>query len=782
MADHGWRITGRPALRPVLVALALHLVAVGSHARLEGSPHIAPFGFIPDEERRALFALYHSTNGAGWTRSANWLGSPGTESSWFGVTVTADHVTAIDLSANNLTGTLPAELGDLRSLHSLNLAFNDLQGPIPHELGNLTQLVDLELGGNMFVGVIPTSLGNLASLVTLDLQGNHLGGAVPAELSNLTALTSLRLASNRLRGALPQGLTGLVGLVDGQSDIRWNALWTDDTSLATFLDRKQQGGDWRSTQTVQPRNPAPRVANITHDTIRLEWTPTAYTADPGYYEVAYSLTPGGPYNLPALPLVTNDKSTSTLVVPNLMPVTPYYFVVRTATRPHVSNANLVVSEDSIEVPVITRGAPFDVLSPSLTVDPLPAVVYSPVIAVSGTATDSGSGETGISRVSVNGVDAAGPPVSGWATVNWSVSYRLTPGLNLLSILAYDGYDSPSIATPAQEFRNVEYIPCFTLLLTHVGSGGDPAAIPASSPGCALGEYLPGEAISVTASPSAGWTVHGWAGTNDDRSRANTNTLTMPGAAHQVSVEYADLNHLFYVIDGFGGVHAGGASPPLTPPTPYWQTDVGVDLELAPTGAYVLDALGGVHAGGGAPVITPATPYFGFAAARDLELWSAGYFVLDHNGIVHAGGGLAPVGQANIAPPAAAIDLEWSGSAHYILDDHGEVHATGGAPPISPGTPHFGFDIARDLEFLVTGGMYVLDGYGGVHAGGGATPVDPAMAPPYFDFDIAEDLEVVATGLYVLDAMGGVHAGAGAPLLTGRTPYFGFDIARDLELR
>ena len=46
---------------------------------------------------------------------------------------------------------------------------------------------------------------------------------------------------------------------------------------------------------------------------------------------------------------------------------------------------------------------------------------------------------------------------------------------------------------------------------------------------------------------------------------------------------------------------------------------GVDLELAATGFYVLDGLGGVHAGGGAPLLNPATPYFGFDITRDLEL-------------------------------------------------------------------------------------------------------------------------------------------------------------------
>jgi len=37
------------------------------------------------------------------------------------------------------------------------------------------------------------------------------------------------------------------------------------------------------------------------------------------------------------------------------------------------------------------------------------------------------------------------------------------------------------------------------------------------------------------------------------------------------------------------------------------------------GFYVLDRFGGLHAGGGAPVLLPGTPYFGFDVAHDLEL-------------------------------------------------------------------------------------------------------------------------------------------------------------------
>ena len=114
----------------------------------------------------------------------------------------------------------------------------------------------------------------------------------------------------------------------------------------------------------------------------------------------------------------------------------------------------------------------------------------------------------------------------------------------------------------------------------------------------------------------------------------------------------------YVLDGFGGVHAGDGAPTMSPATPYFGFDVAVDMELAANGYYVLDALGGVHAGGGALLMAPPTPYFGFPAAANLELNSTGYYVLDTFGIVHAGGG---------------------------------------APAIASPTPYFGFDVARDLE-------------------------------------------------------------------------------------
>ncbi len=79
--------------------------------------------------------------------------------------------------------------------------------------------------------------------------------------------------------------------------------------------------------------------------------------------------------------------------------------------------------------------------------------------------------------------------------------------------------------------------CYQLSLTHTGQGTNPTAAPANSAGCAAGRYVAGAAISLTALPAAGWRVAGWGGTADDAATTLTNSLTMPAAAHTVSVHY-----------------------------------------------------------------------------------------------------------------------------------------------------------------------------------------------------------------------------------------------------
>jgi hypothetical protein len=82
--------------------------------------------------------------------------------------------------------------------------------------------------------------------------------------------------------------------------------------------------------------------------------------------------------------------------------------------------------------------------------------------------------------------------------------------------------------------------CYTLSRTHTGQGSNPTASPPNSTGCAAGQYTAGQAISLTAAPTAGHRVKNWSGTANNASLAATNSLTMPAASHTVSVAYEPI--------------------------------------------------------------------------------------------------------------------------------------------------------------------------------------------------------------------------------------------------
>ena len=162
--------------------------------------------------RAALVALYNATDGARWKDNTNWL-SEAPVGEWHGVTTdTGGHVTEVSLYDNQLTGPIPAELGNLPGLQSLILYANQLTGPIPPELGDLANLQELNLSGNQLDGAIPPELGNLTGLQSLILIQNELIGPIPPELGNLASLQLLALDINRLSGEIPPELGNLANL------------------------------------------------------------------------------------------------------------------------------------------------------------------------------------------------------------------------------------------------------------------------------------------------------------------------------------------------------------------------------------------------------------------------------------------------------------------------------------------------------------------------------------------------------------------------------------------
>ena len=165
----------------------------------------------------ALIEFYRATEGHSWERNDNWSVSPEAPTAeeldmWFGVTVSNNRVTRLELDRNSVKGSLPASLSRLSALEVLSLPRNDLTGPIPPELGNMSTLRVLGLHENALTGPIPAELGNLSDLGLLILSGNALTGSIPPELGKLSALVSLNLQHNALSGAIPVELRGLTAL------------------------------------------------------------------------------------------------------------------------------------------------------------------------------------------------------------------------------------------------------------------------------------------------------------------------------------------------------------------------------------------------------------------------------------------------------------------------------------------------------------------------------------------------------------------------------------------
>ncbi|XP_047067081.1 receptor kinase-like protein Xa21 [Lolium rigidum] len=123
-----------------------------------------------------------------------------------------DKMTALqilDLSSNNLSGSIPSSLGNVslsRSLERINLGNNQIVGTIPVEIFNLRNLQLLALDQNLLTGVIPSAIGNLGQLFVLTLAGNKFSGQIPLTIGNLSRLNRLHLDRNTLSGNIPTTL------------------------------------------------------------------------------------------------------------------------------------------------------------------------------------------------------------------------------------------------------------------------------------------------------------------------------------------------------------------------------------------------------------------------------------------------------------------------------------------------------------------------------------------------------------------------------------------------
>ena len=135
-------------------------------------------GLVADCE--TLLALRDDLRG---TATLNWSAETSIRR-WSGVLISGapPRVTRIWLWSSSLSGRVPAGLGKLTALTSLDLHDNELSGAIPPELGSLSQLQTLHLNKNKLTGSIPAELEQLSQLQWVTLAGNTLEGCVPPKL------------------------------------------------------------------------------------------------------------------------------------------------------------------------------------------------------------------------------------------------------------------------------------------------------------------------------------------------------------------------------------------------------------------------------------------------------------------------------------------------------------------------------------------------------------------------------------------------------------------------
>mmetsp|Transcript_2044 Transcript_2044/g.2374 ORF Transcript_2044/g.2374 Transcript_2044/m.2374 type:complete len:1925 (-) Transcript_2044:293-6067(-) len=230
------------------------------------SPTISPTVVDSDSsttpERSILENLFKTCGGERWTRSQNWVNINAHVCTWTGIACNKNlHVTIVDLSDNNLIGTLYAEqlchlpllktlrldnnsilftfdginkCTALRSIDLSNTGLISLEGigeathlkevyaksndlgmsskPIPPEVFKMEYLEELNLDYNSFRGELPETIGNLHRIRLFSIVSNLLSGEIPTSIGNLTDLVTLRLSENKLSGAIPSNFEVLTKL------------------------------------------------------------------------------------------------------------------------------------------------------------------------------------------------------------------------------------------------------------------------------------------------------------------------------------------------------------------------------------------------------------------------------------------------------------------------------------------------------------------------------------------------------------------------------------------
>ena len=422
------------------------------------------------------------------------------------------------------------------------------------------------------------------------------------------------------------------------------------------------------------------------------------------------------------------------------------------------------------------------------------------------------GGNGVSSYTVTASPGGGTATVGGTVLNATVSGLTTGTSYTFTVTATNSVGAGPSSAPSNAVVPVA-VPDPPANVSAV-SGNLSATVSWSAPANTGGSAITG--YTVTSTPaSASVTVPGTA------TQAVVPSLT--GPSYQFSVTATNATgpslasaassavtpypfHAMYTLDGFGGLHADGASLPAHW-SGYWANwKIARAGALLPdsSGGYVMDGFGGLHAFSVGGNLMPAAPTgFGYwpnwDIARDLVLLPAATASQPQGYTMDGFGGLHPFGGAP-APHFSAYWPNWDiakrmvllgdGTGGYVMDGFGGLHPFAvGSNPMPPAITNFGYwpnwNIARDIALLPgstaanVSGM-TIDGWGGVHPFGNASAVSGFAYWPGWDIARTIRLSPLSTPSkpqgWVMDGFGGLHPFGGAPAVPYSAYWPNWDIA------
>lgn len=117
---------------------------------------------------------------------------------------TMDKLQTFQAVGSKVKGAFPEWLYDLKDLKVVRLNTNDFTGSLSDKLGQLTNLTDLYINGNKNLGgTIPATIGQLKNLVSINIAQTGIGGSIPEELVGCESLKNFMAYSNNLSGEIP---------------------------------------------------------------------------------------------------------------------------------------------------------------------------------------------------------------------------------------------------------------------------------------------------------------------------------------------------------------------------------------------------------------------------------------------------------------------------------------------------------------------------------------------------------------------------------------------------